>query len=96
MNIKILLVLVVGLALAFGGGYLRFHAKSLAMYTVGSVPATDPSGKGVGLATWSQEDTPEAAALTDISLVLLYGGGSLVVVSVAAWLFCPRKIDHVA
>ena len=94
MNFKFLLVLVIGLVLACGGGYVRFHAQSWSLHPTGTSPMTDSSGNNVGSATFSQEDASETAALTDISLVLLYGGTSLVVVSVAAWLFCPRKTEH--
>jgi hypothetical protein len=87
MNIKFFLVLVVGLTLACGGGYLRLHAKSFASQTFSSSD-TEPTSS----LSSTQEDTSETAALTDISLVLLYGGSSLVVVSVAAWLFSPRRL----
>ena len=91
---KTIIAAILGLLLACGGGYLGLHAKSLSMHSLGAFPGVDSTGKTITSFTWSTEDTSRTAALTHISLALLFSGCAVFILAVAAWLFVPAgKMD---
>ena len=92
-NSKSILVAIIGIFLFCTGAGLRLQARSLSTFEMkcdmAGVPFKDKANYN-GQKFYA-EDSDRKHSITDISLVLIWAGGALVVLSLAVWLFAK---DH--